>query len=223
VTRHSWLVAVIAALAIIAGCKGNSNEPGAGANGGSAPTAGTTVGEPSPGGAGPTVTTAAPEPTATSAPTATAAPKVIEVIGDDDFKQWAARALERIETSAPDAYKEVMASIDVIESVPAGSGMYVDERRFAVGDETAHAPGYDEDGQLLWFAGTIVHDAHHSALFIDGEPHTGKDAEVACLAVQKAALELMTSDPFFANYVQGLIDGADDPANQYWNQPNRHW
>jgi hypothetical protein len=41
--------------------------------------------------------------------------------------------------------------------------------------------------------------------------------------VQKAALELMTNNPFFANYVQGLIDGADDPANQYWNQSNRHW
>ncbi|HEU0074282.1 MAG TPA: hypothetical protein VFS30_09735, partial [Dehalococcoidia bacterium] len=158
-TRRSLIVGLIAALAILAGCKGDSNEPGTIANGGSAPTAGVAVGEPSPGGPAPTATTTAAEPTATSEPTATVGPKVIEVIGDDAFKDWTARALALIEASAPEAYKEVRASIDVIESVPAGSGMYVDEKRFAVGDETAHAPGYDEDGQLLWFAGTIVHDA----------------------------------------------------------------
>lgn len=226
-TRRLWLAGLIAAVLILAGCKADSPEPAGTADGGSAATAGIAVGEPSPGGPGPTVTTAEATattvPEATVDPTATAETRVIEVIGDDDFKTWAARALELIEMSAPEAYEEVMASIEVIESVPAGSGMYVEEKRFAVGDETAHAPGYDEAGQLLWFAGTIVHDAHHSALFSRGEPHTGKDAEIACLTVQKAALSLMTSDPFFGNYVQGLIDGADDPANQYWNQPNRHW
>jgi hypothetical protein len=221
VRRQLWLAGVIAALAILAACKADSSEPGG--NAGSESTPGIAVGEPSPGGPAPSVTTAATEPAATAEPTTTSEPKVIEVIGDEAFQEWTARALELIETSAPDAYEEVMASIDVIESVPAGSAMYVEEKRYAVGDETAHAPGYDEDGQLLWFAGTIVHDAHHSALSARGEPYTGKDAEVACLMRQKAALELMTSDPFFANYVQGLIDGADDPANQYWNQPDRHW
>lgn len=161
--------------------------------------------------------TTAPEPTGTPEP------EGIEVIGDDEFKAWTQQALELIETKAPEAYDDVLASIKVIESVAAGSGMYVEEKRYAAGDETAHANGYDSDGQLVWFAGTIVHDAHHSALFGRGEPHTGKDAEIECLTVQKAALELLTDDPFFANYVQGLIDGADDPANQYWTQPDRHW
>jgi len=169
-----------------------------------------------------TATGAAP-PTTASEPTETPEPEGIEVIGDEAFKTWAQQALTLIETRAPEAYKEVRASIKVIESVAAGSGMYVEEKRYAVGDETAHAPGYDEAQQLVWYAGTIVHDAHHSALNARGEPYTGKDAEIDCLTVQKAALRLLTDDPFFANYVQGLIDGADDPVNQYWNQPNRHW
>jgi hypothetical protein len=33
----------------------------------------------------------------------------------------------------------------------------------------------------------------------------------------------MENGNYFSNYIQGLIDGADDPKNQYWNQPNRHW
>jgi hypothetical protein len=40
---------------------------------------------------------------------------------------------------------------------------------------------------------------------------------------QKAALLLMDTDAGFTSYIQGLIDGADNPANQYWNNPNRHW
>jgi len=173
---------------------------------------------------GPVPTTAnATSPTVAPEPTPTAESPEIEVIGDEDFKEWTRQALDRLQAQAPDAYGEVLASIDVIESVDAGSGMYVEEKRYAVGDQTAHAPGYDEPRQLIWFAGTVVHDAHHSNQFARSVPHTGKDAEVECLTVQKAALELLTAEPFFANYVQGLIDGADDPANQYWNQPNRHW
>jgi hypothetical protein len=162
-------------------------------------------------------------PTAAPEPTTTPESEGIQVLGSDEFDAWTQQALALIETRAPDAYKEVTASINVIESVAAGSGMYVEEKRYAVGDETAHAPGYDEAQQLVWYAGTIVHDAHHSALNGRGEPYTGKDAEIACLTVQEDALRLLIDDPFFANYVRGLIDGADDPVNQYWNQPNRHW
>ncbi len=102
--------------------------------------------------------------------------------------------------------------------------MHVVEKRFDVGDETAHAPGYDEANA----AGLVRrHDRPRRApqrpLHAAAEYPSGKDAEIDCLTVQMAALQLMTDDPFFANYVQGLIDGADDPANQYWNQPNRHW
>jgi hypothetical protein len=220
---HLAVAAFLFPSLVLLGCKADSSTTtDAGTN--AAPTSTTVVEAKTP-----TTATAEATQPAGAAPTATpqltATPEAagIEVIGDDAFKAWADQALALIAEKAPQAYQEVTASIKVIESVPAGSGMYVDEKRFAVGDETAHAPGYDDDRQLLWFAGTVVHDAHHSALYSRNEPHTGKDAEIACLTAQKAALALMTDDPFFANYVQGLIDGADDPANQYWNQPNRHW
>ena len=154
---------------------------------------------------------------------ATLSPQGIEVRGSDDFKAWTQEALTLIKTKAPDAYAEVIASVNVIESVSAGSGMVVLEKRYKVGDETAHVPGYERTQQLIWFAGTIVHDAHHSTLCGMAQIYSGKDAEVACLKVQKAALLKFETSSYFSNYLQGLIDGADDPVNQYWNNPNRHW
>ncbi len=203
--RPLSLSSVLLALVLLAACKANSNEV--------TPT--TVIGDTTP--------TVVAEPRATPEPTATAGPKVIEFVGDDEFKAWAERALDLLETRAPGAYQDVLESIDVIESVAAGSGMYVAEKRFAVGEQTAFAPGYEEPAQLVWFAGSIVHDANHSAQYSRGDPHTGKEAEIECLTVQLAAMRLLTDDAFFPTYLQGLIDGADDPVNQYWNQPNRHW
>jgi hypothetical protein len=162
-------------------------------------------------------------PTTAPAPTATTRPESIEIRGNDDFKNWTQQALDLLKAKTPPHYQLVMDSIWVIESVTAGSGMVVQEKRFKVGDETAHAPGHPAANQLVWYASTIVHDANHSALFMKGQTYSGKDAEVACLKVQKEALLKIENGNYFANYVQGLIDGADDPKNQYWNQPNRHW
>lgn len=40
---------------------------------------------------------------------------------------------------------------------------------------------------------------------------------------QTESLELHEEGTTFYTYVSGLIDGIDDPANAYWNDPNRHW
>jgi hypothetical protein len=40
---------------------------------------------------------------------------------------------------------------------------------------------------------------------------------------QLDALEALDRSEFFESYVQGLIDGVDDPENAYWNDPDRHW
>jgi hypothetical protein len=156
-------------------------------------------------------------------PAPTARPAGIEIRGSEDFKTWTTQALDLLKTKTPPHYQLVMDSVWVIESVTAGSGMVVQEKRFKVGDETAHAPGHPAANQLIWFASTIVHDANHSALFIKGQTYSGKEAEVACLKVQREALQKIENGTYYTNYVQGLIDGADDPKNQYWNQPNRHW
>ena len=75
----------------------------------------------------------------------------------------------------------------------------------------------------MWLAGTIVHDACHSHRYIEGREFRGKEAEVECLKVQRAGLDLIDDDTFFSGYVTELIEGADDPDNAYWNNPNRHW
>jgi hypothetical protein len=162
-------------------------------------------------------------PTTAPSPAATTRPEGIEIKGTDTFKSWTQQALDLLKTKAAPEYAVVMANVWVIESVTAGSGMVVQEKRFKVGDITAYAPGHPAAQQLIWYAGTIVHDANHSALFAAGKPHSGKEAEVACLTVQKAALLKIETNSYFSGYVQGLIDGADDPVNQYWTQPNRHW
>jgi hypothetical protein len=100
--------------------------------------------------------------------------------------------------------------------------MDVFTKTFRVGDVTAYAPGYGPADQVVWLAGTIVHDACHSRLFAEGAEYLGRDAELACLEDQLDAL-LVLSGFAFEDYIQTLIDGVDDPQNDYWTDPNRHW
>jgi len=169
------------------------------------------------------VTTTIAPPTTTEAQTTTTAAAAIELVGDDEFVDQAGEALALLGEDAPNSYAEVLIYITTIESVEAGSGMDVFTRTFLVGDETAYAPGYGEDDQVLWLAGTIVHDACHSRLYTDDQPYTGRDAELACLEDQLDALVTIDRSDGFEDYVQGLIEGVDDPQNAYWNDPNRHW
>ncbi len=147
----------------------------------------------------------------------------IVVVGDDDFGTHTSETLELLAADAPDGYAQVVAYIDVIEAVDAGSGMDVFTKTYLVGQETAYAPGFSRDEQVVWYAGTIVHDSCHSRLYSEGEPYIGRDSELACMFDQLDALEALDRSEFFESYVQGLIDGVDDPENAYWNDPNRHW
>jgi hypothetical protein len=176
--------------------------------------------------------TRAPEATATSAPRPTQAPSptatpeavaTIAIEGTPEFVAWTEEALELLSTLAPEWHEQVMASIETIRSVPAGSGMDVFNKVYKVGEITAYAPGFDEDAQRVWYAGTIVHDSCHSERHEQGLSYFGRESEVACLMDQKAALLLIDTGTYFSDYVQSLIDGADDPANAYWTNPDRHW
>ena len=99
--------------------------------------------------------------------------------------------------------------------------MLVLTKTFMVGTATAFAPGHSSANQVAWLASAIVHDACHSVRFWAGQAWQGKVGEVACLEEQLAAMDLIGG--LFSNYLRGLIEGADDPENQYWNDPNRHW
>ncbi len=182
--------------------------------------------------AGATTSTAITEPTTTStvvvtttstaATTPTTVAATIAILGDEPFTTQTESALELLARDAADGYAQVVSYIVTIESVVAGSGMDVFTKTYLVGDETAFAPGFGGDDQIVWLAGTIVHDSCHSRLYSDGEEYIGRDAELACMVDQLAALESIDND-FFEEYVQDLIDGVDDPENAYWNDPNRHW
>ena len=119
-----------------------------------------------------------------------------------------------------------MSEIRAIRSVPQGSGMHVDTGTYDVGEQTAFAPGFSSADQIVWYASTIVHDAHHRYLYRSGDPYVGRDAELACLEWQREALGVIEAGDnidHFRSYVQGLVDGIDDPDHEYWNQPDRHW
>ena len=147
-----------------------------------------------------------------------------QIDGDADFIAHVEKALALLEAKAPAYYANVLASVTTIWSVDSFSGMCYDTGTYRVGDETAHAPGHPPDRQVVWLAGTIVHDGCHRARYVGGVPPSGRDAELACLQQQVEALGLIeTGSTQFTRYVQGLVDGVDDPTNQYWNDPNRHW
>jgi hypothetical protein len=147
----------------------------------------------------------------------------IQIDGDADFIAHVERALALLEEEAAASYADVLENVAVLRSVRSFSGMCYDTGTYRVGDETAHAPGYPVDRQVVWLAGTIVHDACHRARFVAGLEPSGRDAELACLQAQVAALRIIDKGKTFAGYVQGLIDGVDDPSNQYWTNPDRHW
>ena len=170
-----------------------------------------------------TTTTVLATSTTAETTTTTLAAITIVIVGDDEFGTHTSETLELLAADAPDGYAQVVAYIDVIEAIDAGSGMDVFTKTYLVGQETAYAPGFSRDEQVVWYAGTIVHDSCHSRLYSEGEPYIGRDSELACMFDQLDALEALDRSEFFESYVQGLIDGVDDPENAYWNDPDRHW
>jgi hypothetical protein len=147
----------------------------------------------------------------------------IAIEGDGDFVKQVVDALELLEADAEASYADVVTEVTRVRQVESFSGMCYDTGTYRVGDETAYAPGHPRASQVIWLAGTIVHDGCHRARYVQGLNPSGKDAEIACLKAQAAALQGIDPSRFFLKYVRGLIDGADDPENQYWNNPNRHW
>ena len=162
-------------------------------------------------------------PGAAATPSPVASPTGITILGSDAFVSQVEAALQLLSERAPEALASVEDGIATIRSVSSGSGMDVYSKTYLVGDVTAYAPGFGRRQQVIWLAGTVVHDACHSNLYAKGEVFRGKAAEVTCLERQLEALDLIDDGSFFSNYIEELIEGADDPEHQYWNDPNRHW
>lgn len=147
----------------------------------------------------------------------------IGVDGTSEFITHTEKALTLLKLRAPDYYSEVLAQIVDIRSVESFSGMCFNTGTYRVGARTAYAPGFPPDRQVIWYASTIVHDAHHRTRQRAGLPYDGRDGELACLARQRDVLAVIDADTYFRSYVQSLIDGVDDPQHMYWKDSNRHW
>ncbi len=86
-----------------------------------------------------TTTTVLITSTTAETTTTTLAAITIVVVGDDEFGTHTSETLELLAADAPDGYAQVVAYIDVIEAVDAGSGMDVFTKTYLVGQETAYA------------------------------------------------------------------------------------
>jgi hypothetical protein len=73
---------------------------------------------------------------------------------------------------------------------------------------------------MIWYAGTLAHDAYHSKLYQQARKRvegvmppaaawTGTEAERQCLAVQREVLQGLSADPHVIDYV---ADWEKDPS-----------
>ncbi len=85
----------------------------------------------------------------------------ISLQGSAAFVAQAQAALELLASCAPEALQTVDRHMNAIREFER-SGMLVDTGIFLASSTTAFAPGYPPGAQGYWFAGAIVHDAHHS-------------------------------------------------------------
>ena len=147
----------------------------------------------------------------------------LQILGSDRFIRQVESALRLLAERAPQKLIYVQEGIAVIRHVQAGSGINVYSKTYSIGEGTAFAEGYAVEQQVVWLAGTIVHDACHSHLYAEGRAFAGKDPEIECMVRQREALALIDTDTSFSDYLGELISSADDPDSQYWNNPDRHW
>ena len=147
----------------------------------------------------------------------------ITIKGDEVCQNKTVEALNLLKVKSPESYKDVESYIGIIECAPAGSGVYANENppRFLVGNQT-------RDAGVIWYAGSIVHDAHHSMLYnqyfaahkgqhVPAEIWTGKQAEQDCINVQYKALEDLGADQATLDYLKNTIN------TNYWETENRTW
>lgn len=106
--------------------------------------------------------TAVPTQAPTAAPTATQPSdgSGIDIDGPPQFTEQAQAALDLLAGCDPEALAVADQHLEAIVHSDR-SGIDVSAGVFMASDTTAFAPGYPERAQVFWFAGAIVHDAHH--------------------------------------------------------------
>jgi len=85
----------------------------------------------------------------------------IEIRGSGAFVVQTRAALNLLSQCDPDALLKVDTYLDRIQEYNR-SGMEIESNTFLASNTTAFAPSYSREAQVFWYAGTIVHDAHHN-------------------------------------------------------------
>jgi hypothetical protein len=101
-----------------------------------------------------------PLPTETLTLTPTSEGMTISIDGSPEFTAQVKHSLELLSNCAPDALNTADIYIDTIQESDR-SGMDVATGTYLVSETTAFAPGYLQEVQVYWLAGTIIHDARH--------------------------------------------------------------
>lgn len=144
-------------------------------------------------------------------------PFEIKIIGDDDCVSKTNQALDLLRNKAKSHYDTIVKYVGIIECTESQSGMHVWENppRYQVGKATINAG-------IIWYAGTIAHDACHSKQYHDyllnnpsssvpSDVYTGRNAEAQCLAVQYDALSKIGATQETLDYITNIIN------SEYWD------
>lgn len=142
--------------------------------------------------------------------------KNIHIVGSDNFIKKTKLAIDLIANTNKELNYLVIVNkyIGAIsESEKSGMDVNSIPPTFNVGAKT-----YNMD--VYWYASCIVHDAHHSELFFNNKPYTGKEAELECLELQIKFLVDSNGPKSYINYIKNLIN---DNVDYYSNYSNRNW
>lgn len=147
----------------------------------------------------------------------------LEIRGHDKFVSRTKEALEILHRTP--FYALVQRSIAVIEEGQrSGMKAWAERPTFLVGKPTWHH-------SAVWYAGAMVHDAHHAQLYDDAkraeggkepDPDTwmGCEAEKKCLALQRQALAALDAGETIITYVE---QWAKNPTYQGRHRGRRSW
>jgi len=85
----------------------------------------------------------------------------IEIRGNNEFVSQTRSAFNMLAQCDLDAFRKVDEFMAKIQEYNR-SGMEIVSDTFLASNTTAFAPGYSREAQVFWYAGTMVHDAHHN-------------------------------------------------------------
>lgn len=137
----------------------------------------------------------------------------VKVVGSDAFISQTEAALSVLKSQAPRAFKRAEQNISVIEQTEF-SHMWSDEvpPRYAVGEKSSFK-------SIKWYAGTIAHEATHSALYqaylaknglpVPASIWRSDEAENVCIAYQIEVMEQVNAPKADIDYLNDELNGTN--------------